>query len=274
VFRWSVFGAVDDLLAWNHEILTRAAALLVPAAAGLLVFGGRLKRLALGFRNLVDVLLDVDNYLRTQPLDATPRARICARFASLLRYVYAQPYTSFVVVAHSQGTAIAGDLLRFITAAKLEEMDAALGARGDRPIRFFTMGSPLRQLYGLRFPHLYRWTRHELTDQWTNRDSKIDPSAVPDPAALNVALWVNAYRSGDYVGRYLWRPDRCGFAYDTVAGPIDQPWSVDKYADALASVTGDPVTRREFCIGAGAHTHYWDRTAPQIAVQLDRLIAT
>ena len=39
---------------------------------------------------------------------------------------------------------------------------------------------------------------------------------------------------------------------DLVAGPIDQPWSVDKYADALASVTGDPVTRREFEAVGGA----------------------
>ncbi len=31
-------------------------------------------------------------------------------------------------------------------------------------------------------------------------------------------------------------------------------------------------TRREFCIGAGGHTHYWDETAPDIAYELDRLI--
>ena len=30
--------------------------------------------------------------------------------------------------------------------------------------------------------------------------------------------------------------------------------------------------KREFCIGAGAHTHYWDETAPEIARELDRLV--
>ena len=30
--------------------------------------------------------------------------------------------------------------------------------------------------------------------------------------------------------------------------------------------------RREFCIGKGAHQHYWDGTAPQIALELDALI--
>ena len=262
----------DTLLDWNQAVLMRAAALLVPAAAGLLAFGGRLKSLALGFRNIVDVALDVDNYLRGWPLDAAPRARIAARFASLLRYVYAQPYDAFVIVAHSQGTVITADLLRFIKAARLEDTDAALGARRGRPIRFFTMGSPLRQLYGLRFPHLYQWARHELTDQWTNPNTKIPNDEAPDPKQLDVDVWVNAYRSGDYVGRYLWRPDRCSFVYDVPTGPIAQPWPLDAYDRVVASVTAAPVTRREFCIGAGAHTHYWDRTAPHIAAELDKLI--
>ena len=57
------------------------------------------------------------------------------------------------------------------------------------------------------------------------------------------------------------------------AGETAQPWRIDRYLRAIESVTDAPITRREFCIGAGAHTHYWDRTAPQIAVQLDELIA-
>ena len=32
-------------------------------------------------------------------------------------------------------------------------------------------------------------------------------------------------------------------------------------------------TREEFCIGNGAHTRYWDDTAPAIAARLDRLLA-
>lgn len=31
-------------------------------------------------------------------------------------------------------------------------------------------------------------------------------------------------------------------------------------------------TESEFCIGAGAHTHYWDDTAPDIAQALNALI--
>ena len=32
----------------------------------------------------------------------------------------------------------------------------------------------------------------------------IAPGALPDPAELGLTAWVNAYRSGDYVGRSLW----------------------------------------------------------------------
>jgi hypothetical protein len=30
--------------------------------------------------------------------------------------------------------------------------------------------------------------------------------------------------------------------------------------------------REEMCIGAGAHQHYWDQSAPDIAEKLDELI--
>jgi len=32
------------------------------------------------------------------------------------------------------------------------------------------------------------------------------------------------------------------------------------------------TVRFDACIGLGAHTHYWDRTAPDVSEQLDRLI--
>src|SRR5207247_11080986 len=146
----------------------------------------------------------------------------------------------------------------------LETADAGLRWWRGRAIRFFTMGSPLRQLYGFRFPHLDQWARHEVADEWTDRDTKIAASAVPDPKQLDADVWVNAYRSGDYVGRYLWRPEKCVFSYDTAAGAPAHRWRIDAYQRAIASVTDAPVTRREFCIGAGAHTHYWARTAAQI----------
>jgi hypothetical protein len=104
----------------------------------------------------------------------------------------------------------------------------------------------LRQLYSLRFPHQYAWARHNSA-AWAGE--------YPDPAHLGIAQWVNAYRSGDYVGRYLWHPDTG-----------DDQWKFRDYADKGNN------SRREFCIGPGDHTHYWDKTAPAIAKELDRLI--
>jgi hypothetical protein len=198
------------------------------AAAGvafvwLFAIRGRLKKLALGLRPGLDILLDVDNWMRELPADANPRARISGRFVSLLRYIAAQQYDALVIVAHSQGTVITADVLRFIRTDADEPQLAALRVV---PVYFFTMGCPLRDLYARRFPRLYHW------------------AAAPDPKPLGVRQWTNAYRSGDYIGRSLW-PD----------APADQ---------------GERV---EFCIGAGAHTHYWDKTAPMIAETLDRLIA-
>ena len=63
-----------------------------------------------------------------------------------------------------------------------------------------------------------------------------DLTKRPDPDELSVDQWSNFYRSGDYVGRSLWHQDA------------------------------------DLCIGAGAHTHYWDKTAPKIAEELDFLI--
>ena len=100
----------------------------------------------------------------------------------------------------------------------------------------------MRQLYSLRFPYDYGWARH---------DSLIWPGREPDPATLGVKFWVNAYRSGDYVGRYLWHPDT---------------------GKARWLTRQEQADKVEFCIGAGAHNRYWDETAPEIAAELDRLI--
>ena len=208
---------------------------------------GPFKWLALGLRSFLDVALDVINWLRLHPLDSNPRARICARFSSLLRHIdtwtptdSGDGYRAIVILAHSQGTVITADLLRY-----LKEQN-----RSPRlPIYFFTMGCPLRQLYSLRFPHLYGWARHHAR-MWAG--------AEPQPSEIGVRMWVNAYRSGDYVGRYLWHSD-------DIAGPGAPVWSIPPPQD-------DGSGKREFCIGAGAHTHYWDETAPDIAIELDRLI--
>jgi hypothetical protein len=194
--------------------LLRAAKILGTAVVGISVARGRLEHLALGFRPVVDVALDVDNHLREHPWRANPRARICARYLSLLRALE-KDYAGVVIVAHSQGSAITADLLRFL---KYEKIPA------PPRVFFFTMGCPLRQLYSERFPQLYDW------------------AARPDPADLRVKRWVNAYRTGDYVGRALWEP----------AAP--------------------PANAEDVCIGGGAHTHYWDGTSDEVGARLDALV--
>jgi hypothetical protein len=259
----------------NITALKYVGAALVPAATGLMAFSNRLKSLTLGLRNVVDTALEVDNYLREHPLRAAPRARIAARYSSLLRRVYARGYDKVVIIAHSQGTVITADLLRFIEAVDRTHghLVAGLASKARCPVTLFTMGSPLRQLYGLRFPHLYEWARHGVSGPCPP-GMPIGAATRPTPSALGLALWVNAYRSGDYVGRHLWRPDGCADAYRATDAVVAQPWLAASIPAPETSEDGNPPERVEFCIGGGAHTHYWDRTAPVIALTLDELIRT
>ena len=130
------------------------------------------------------------------------------------------------------------------------------------------MGNPLRQLLSRFFPHLYRWIRPvpdgggELsTVRAVGTD--IDSSVTPDPLQeLHVTQWINYYRSGDYVGRALWEDD---WYVRTRKDEDAFPKGPDIFTDAAK-------TRVEACIGLGAHTHYWDRTAPDVAIKLNELI--
>jgi hypothetical protein len=132
-------------------------------------------------------------------------------------------------------------------------------------VRVFTMGSPLRQLYGRRFPHMYAWawnqSRHAAA-------AASDIDGKPDPADIGAAVWVNAYRSGDYIGRWLWRAND---AADLFANDAPTTWNAVATRSSMYSCDS-AGTRFERCIGAGAHTHYWDGTAPEIATELDYLI--
>jgi hypothetical protein len=215
---------------------------------------GPFRFLALGFRSALDIALDVTNWLRMHPLHRNPRARICARYVSLLRHICrwthpidGSPYRALVIVAHSQGTVITTELLTFLGRVsvpdpELDRLDPS--ARNPLPVYLLTVGCPLQQLYSLRFPHLYGWARH-TAGQW--------PGPAPDPKDLRVKCWYNAYRSGDYVGRYLWHADAGSERWDDSVG----------YAGA---------TRKELCLGAGAHTHYFDETAMSVATILDYMI--
>jgi hypothetical protein len=248
----------------SRAIQGALAALVLGPGAGLLLGRGRLDVLAAGFRAPLDVALDVDNYLREYPRGQTPRARLCARYWSLLQHIRraAVPYDALVIVAHSQGSVLTADLFRYLHRH---------GAVGLPPVFLFTMGCPLRQLYGWRFPHLYGWARHE-SDQPATRASTIPADQRPHPGQLGVRRWVNAYRSGDYVGRWLWQPDRCGDHFEP-AGQSRAGWHPRRDLHDVVGARDARGSRREFCIGAGAHMHYWDDTAAEIAVELDALIA-
>ena len=243
-------------------VLFTAGGLLAGAAAGVFAFRGRLDKLALGFRPVLEAVLDVDNYLRQDPAGNNPRSHITSRYASLLRHIcnWRNPsgdgYDALIIIAHSQGTVITADLLRFLkrlratgNSSRVNSPGTDLRRLGDQlPIYLFTMGCPLRQLYLLRFPHLYEWVGEEVTESHV-----IPENAKPAPDELGVQRWVNAFRSGDYVGRALWRRSADAIASDTAA------------EDSAHS-------RREFCAGSGAHTHYWDQCGRTIAAELDRLI--
>ncbi len=245
-------------LRYDRIAVLATALLILVAVTG---SHGPFKFLALGFRGALDIALDVANWLRSTPTTATPRAAICRRYASLLRHIadWRDPrdqrgYSGVVIVAHSQGTVITADLLRFLT-REYGHPDRVrdpslhryfdLGHAEHLPLYLFTMGSPLRQLYQLRFPLQYGWS---------GTDPALGGRPGPDPAQLTLIQWSNAYRSGDYVGRYLWQHDN-----------DEALWAPDEWKVL------DPV-RRECCLGPGAHTRYWDGTAPAVARELDRLI--
>jgi hypothetical protein len=259
LFPWltSIVGSTDTLLGW-------VAAFLTASATSLVAFGGRLNQLSLGLRGVIDAVLDVDNYLRLHPRNDNPSARIYARYTSLLRYLCRQsipetePYDAFIIVAHSQGTVISADLLRFLAI----DPDPALKRLEDsKSIYLFTMGSPLRQLYSYAFPHLYRWAIQKPASIETILDLGSQVNPCPE-TLLGVRAWVNGFRSGDYVGRHIWRSDRA-----------KEQWFRMDASNTPNYISADPdKTRREFCLGAGAHTHYWDKHAPEVAQEIDRLI--
>lgn len=184
----------------------------------------------------VDIALDVDNHFREFPVRGTPRGRIAARMYSVLEAIREAGYDRIVIVAHSQGTVITADLLRYLRATQPGWWKAM------PEIRLFTCGSPLRQLYASRFPALYRWTEDRLKGQVTG----------PSARALGVRRWTNAYCTGDYVGRWLWQ--------DQAARPLHSMRPPGRQL------------HRQVCLGAGAHTHYYDLQMAQVAREVHALI--
>ncbi|HEX8362633.1 MAG TPA: hypothetical protein VF613_21105, partial [Longimicrobium sp.] len=233
----------------------------------------------------LDVVLDVDNYLRTTPPESTPRARVCQRYVSLLRHVAGAEgdtrYDAVVIVAHSLGALISVDLLRFLQRQRAHGGDPALAplgfgrGGGTIPITLITMGNPVRQLLSRFFPHRYQWVR-DSPDNGTvplqtlagDLPEAALRSGTPDARWLGVRRWTNVYRSGDYVGRSLWLAEWYHRTRHGVGGGgFREPFFTSTTQHGTVEVD-------EGCIGAGAHTHYWDMTAPDVAERIDRLIAT
>jgi hypothetical protein len=228
---------------------------------------------------ILRAVLDVDTYMRTSPADATPRAQIVERYVSTLRYLAryrdadGRGYDSVVIVAHSLGALISGDILRFLYSDGDPHL-AAFGLSGNQkpgtiPISLLTMGNPTRQLLNRFFPYLYDWVRaepdnglHPLPGPATVPPVAISAHALPDPRELGVSRWLNTYRSGDYIGRSLW--------LEEWYARTDGKKGDGRYPQPIHVVHDD--RRTEMCIGAGAHTHYWDDTAPDVAELLNSLI--
>lgn len=243
-----------------------------------------LAAIAKGGQTVLATLLDVDTYLRSTPVYATPRATIFERYISTLRYLRSyrdengHGYDSIVIVAHSLGALISGDLLYYLQSERgKEERQKPDPAKPSSskftsiPITLLTMGNPARQLLNRFFPYLYDWVRpcpdngkSPLPGPMPFPDDPkalvIEDTAPPDPADLGLTYWINAYRSGDYVGRSLW-------LNEWYHRPAYSPGS-----ETPQVISSRDQKRHELCIGAGAHVHYMDDTAPDIAWLLDSLL--
>jgi len=243
---------VDVLALFEGETLVAVGKWLAGGALTLAALGARFTRTFGRLRVAIDAVLDIDNYFADPPNRRPPRARIFARYASLLAYLRAAGYARVVIVAHSQGTVISADLLRHLHAqGRLRELVGAMS------LSLVTVGSPLRDLYAERFPLLYRWM---------GAREPVFANAAPAAAALGATEWVNACRSGDYVGRFIWTPS----TDPALAGP--------KFGVAVAGAAGWVAAERagdrsEFCLGAGAHTHYFANDAAALAAEIERLVA-
>jgi len=125
---WLMSGLVT-LRTWTVAIVYRE----VFAAAIILAALARSGGLALG------IVLDVDTYLRDTPRAAPPRGRIFERYMSTLRYIdtFVDPadgrrYDEIVVVAHSLGALITGDLLHFLESPYSLEADISTPIKRSR----------------------------------------------------------------------------------------------------------------------------------------------
>ena len=252
-FSHGVAGSVAQWLAgrlehFQGETLVATGKWLAGGALTIAALGSRFTQTFGRLRVAIDAVLDIDNYFGDPPNRQPPRARIYSRYASLLAYLRERGYVRIVIVSHSQGTVISADLLRFLhVQRRLRDVV------GKIPVALVTVGSPLRDLYTERFPLLYEWMG--------SREAGF-ATAAPSASDIGATEWVNACRSGDYVGRFIWTPPNNTARFRIAV--------VDSDGKVEAQRAGD---RTEFCLGAGGHTHYFSNDAVALAVEIDRLIA-
>jgi hypothetical protein len=244
-------GSAGQTSSWFDHLgggfLVTMGQLLAGGAVTIGALGARFSKTFGKLRVALDTALDVDNYFQDPSNGLPPRARIFSRYSSLLANVCSRGYSRVVIVSHSQGTVITADLLRYLgLTGRLHDYAGAV------PISLVTVGSPLRDLYAARFPFLYAWMGPKPVSFATS---------APKAADLSVTQWVNAYRSGDYVGRSIWTAPSEATMFRVATVSADE--------EVLASRDG---SRTEFCLGAGAHTHYFTNDAIALAVEIDRLV--
>ncbi|MEO8925286.1 MAG: hypothetical protein ABI330_21095, partial [Caldimonas sp.] len=272
----SVWDRAVEFSAYLSQVLLKPLVLSAAGVGALLsAFGGVLSRYVPGLRAPLDIALDVDNHFREFPRKSIPRARIFSRYAALLDHVSKQGYDRIVVVAHSQGTVISAELLRFLSDAPRGTRRAdhdrcrQLTRRYGCDIRLVTLGCPLRQLYAARFPSLYGWVLRQHGG-----------GNGPLAADIGAHRWANAYTSGDYVGRWLWSSPGGG---DVLGHPMSDTVhpSVLGRGSAYSPFSPMPPDARalkamsefELCLGLGAHTHYFEPDQAVVAWLIDLVVA-
>jgi hypothetical protein len=125
---------------FRGETLVAAGKWLAGGAVTIAALGSRFTQTFGRLRVAIDAVLDIDNYFADPPSRRPPRARIYSRFASLLAYLREAGYARIVIVAHSQGTVISADLLRY-----LHRQGRLRSVIGALPVSLVTVGSMLRQ---------------------------------------------------------------------------------------------------------------------------------
>lgn len=268
----------DAARAFSQDWLRPLAFGATGIVASLVLLGNLLSRVLPALRAPLDAALDVDNHFREFPRTAIPRARIFSRYSALLQHLQSEGYQRIVIVAHSQGTVITADLLRFLRTDPEGNLPDGpskpwISAPGNPlpDIQLLTVGSPLRQLYAARFPFLYRWSI-----------ARTGRASGPTPADIGVRRWLNAFCSGDYVGRWLWADhlrDATGEVGEPMDGTVAQPrlgrcstyGNFDPLPPDFASLAD--LTHVEACLGLGAHTHYFDAGERLVAALTHHLVA-